>query len=1379
MTALLVSTQVQSDATTFRGKVKSELPKLNSYTSEVPVSDVKEFIMQVYADAGICRLQDDPIHANNHAGGKVCLVQWRDDFGAKQSGLGVKGVVSGSGTKQFSYTLTIFDNGEFLPFTTGVETYNFLEPVLPSNPSIESQWSIKPTSTEVTHDIYNKSEVMQTLIFTATERNYPQQMNFGEHSCVIHVSEKECMIQVEHGFAEIEHGTGTENFEYSLTDSYDFFKPDLQNFAVSWDFRPAEILAYHVNTQDSRLPMVISDYEETLVLYPDQFAVVIASPHGYKEGDWWYPTNPEITLKIDDDFDYTDTLLYEDNPVKFRLNLGEIGDHYLLSPLSSPKKLGDKLVYIYDFSSVSDGLYDVDISTKDSNDNGDVVKINDIYIDRLPADLQFIVNGKQFNGRSTILYAMSDVTAIAWGGWDDGTKITKATLNQEPVEFAGGTINIKHFPHELLDLNSLNVLTVTALDNVGNEVTKDLKFRFAPYSFYHQAEDVVKLVEQARVDVTQRSGLRCIYASSPDLATFYSDSRWFRGCTIRWEKMPEGLLAVLPERFSSSANMIANGHFAAEGDYEYKFIIDTWDKYGDSLEVYSGEGILNVAELLKPTLTVGYPSDIANYGENYIHNKPINRALNIPYAIDKRLRSNVTVQLLDDEGGVVSEREFTRNTTNINGYMRFQSEDIQALTLSQYSVKAFYTGHSDIFDVKPYRFYNSPATNVRLFTDHEVTLVEDTSFSVNARITQIIDGEYQYNSDMGVWEVYLAQLVGNEYVEVSSKQITDSNGHTQITVDANTIRDGQNIHIIADLKTPYPDVSHRLISQTLSKIKVLRLNTILGQVETDEARLPVPANFIVRTELDTKSDYDSTLNLIWEQSDDGEHWEDVDTKFGYLARFLFEEPTVKHIRAKLQHKLTQEYTFTNSVKLTAFNQPQIEITADQRVVHGARAMVTVTTTDYTKDNAVGPLEWSLDGEQTWQPMSQSESIVVINDMDIVARQLIRSEDKTEPNFYVTDTAAINVTPPIALRANIVQSLRAAEANEVVNFNIRLRDFNEYGEDRIRTSFTLPNGDHLEGLDLTHILENTDFIEGRAKFIFRAWIDGYKLQTLSTNFLYVREIIYEFPESTLGISHNEIVIKSPFTALVAPKTLRYVPKTVLLESIWSAPEGVNILKEYANGMGRVLEIEEPGVHQLNVEYKDNRGNSKIHTVFLEGLEAPDMIIDFVTTPSNEFMRVPLEYIIRAKVKPGLPRDYVSNYDWSLNGDSLGVTQYYTEKFEFEEPGNYEISVTATTKKGQIHTEKKAITVIQNQPPQCEPYWEIRSSSIVMHSNCNDVDGVITHVDYTYLDPAGNEQTIRSVSQAIRFAKASYERIVVTFTVNDDSGDTFEKQVTWPE
>ncbi|WP_445767798.1 hypothetical protein [Rheinheimera sp.] len=1374
------SMAVNAEQVTFSGKLKTELPRVTINSSPNPVSDVKNFTLSVSPSGGICSIDTVEANAKSHGSTPICLLTWDDPVGLDAHLRGLRGVISGPGEHTFTYKISMFDRDKFDVISEETYSVTFAAPIPSSQPSVLSTWLIKPNSEDLLHNIYNRNEQNKTAQFQLEARNYDQKIEFGEHSCLIPEGQTTCTINLNATFESSE-TEGERSLGFRATDTFGFFDKEKQTFQYVWDFRPPQIEAVHVNSSEAGLPQVITEYGETLVLMRDQAAVIVKSPHINIADDWWLPTDPTLKIKPNLTLNITNALSINNTTVLF-----EIGDTspnaFVASPIASPVRIGEYLVYVYDFSEINDGLYSFEFSTEDRNGNGELRTLDDIYIDRMPPDIQFVINNRQHRTRTPAhIYSLSDITIASWGGWEDGSKIISAKINEEPVSFSGGTDTVKRLSDADLPLGSLNTLEVVAIDKTGNEVLKQLDFHFGNYEFRTYSNTAMSSVQPSELYLETLQGATCIAATSVELAQLYSQTArgLRRGCTIEWVTKPAGLNEDSIATISSKKMLVASGIIDAPGTHEYAFNVYQHDAFGISRLVYEAQGVLDVSPLEAPELTLGLTHIALNFPSTYKYKLPQGRSLNIPTLVNHSKGADLVVELRDHEGNVVETRESSnfRTTTRLT-----LTRDINYAPLSHhhYVVRAYYKINPELYTEKPYHFYITPPSMVRLALTHPEVAVQGSDIPIMAQIGIPTSGGFQYAPSLGEWDVYLAKYDAElaDYVPLTEAVVSDLTGKVSLTLPADVLLASNNrVFAFAKHKTEFPEIDITLRATSLVKVPVLTTGSISVELTSANTSAPAPANFLVRLNYETGSDRLSAESVSWQQSDDGSTWTSIERTQNQQSTFI-SLPTAQErfVRAAIRHKISDSLEYTNVIKLTAYDEAVLTLYGDTRVLTGAVGRYRFDVNNYAINNASGDVEWSLDNGATWNPMSPTDEAVIPHSLDIMARLLIQPPEGE--SYYVTDTFTVNQIDPQALKAFVTVSDRKAEIGDEISISAKFSAVDQRNQEHHRYHFLTPEGEEVETLALERTLTANDFANGSALFIFRSWVDGHKMQTISSREISIEQIIYSFPETDIIVPAAERVVQSNIN-IVLKKPLPYqLPKRVEINEELILPPELELYRHQSRNLTLIANT--PGLHSFTVRFYDNRGNQREHIAFVEALEPEDMTMKLISRLEGKHLRPPIRLISRISVKPGSPRDRLDNTNWTLNGEVIDSNLMTSQRAIIEEPGDYTLRVHAESLFGQEAHEEFSFTVFPNKPPYCEPFWEHRDRTLTFNPNCMDDDGRILRIDVTYdIDEFEELTTTRYTVHQITFIKDRYPTSnPLRVSVMDDSGAEINFTFPWP-
>lgn len=1374
----LMSGVADAEQLTFVGKVTTELPKVTITNSAEPVSDVKQFTLSVSANGGVCAIEADSDPAKQHKSQHTCLITWHDPAGLNAYLRGLQGVSKGSGTHTFKYTLSMFDKDTFIQIGQSEHSVTFAAPVAPDMPSMISQWQIKEDTPDKEHEIYSRNEKHTALVFTGTPRNYNQKIEFGGLSCEIPEKTTTCTIHVNRDFQKVS-VTGQDSTNYRATDTYNFFNPASEAIQYVWDFTPPEVSEVHVNADDSKLPKVITDYGDPLVLLHNQAAIVVKSPHIDKPGDWWLPTDPVLDIVPNAKQKVTNQLTINSVPVTF--NIGRpVAGSYVARPIAKPVKLGGHLVYVYDFSQVNDGLYDFNFSTLDKNGNGEKKTLPEIPVDRNPPDIQFVVNGRQHQSKAAVnLYSMSDITVAAWGGWPDGSKITTVKINDAPAEFVGGTDLIKRIKSTPLQLGSTNKVEVTAQDKTGNEVVKVLDFLYANAKFSHSSQPVMAAVQRASVNLKHHEGASCIAASSAELAHVFSQAAkgLKRGCTIEWRELPAGLDVSGMKNISGSEIQLASGIIATAGQHSYAFDVIQHDAFGESQKVYEANGTIDVTPTTIPDLTVGNPHIAANFPESYKYSIPKSRPISVPAQIVHAKDAEVVLELRDEQQNIISTRLFVdgrpehRHTFNLKN-------DKTPLSLNVMNVRAYYKANPDLYVEKPFNFFVLPSNQVRLSLTHPETAVSGVDIPILAQVGMSGTTGRYYLPEMGEWSIYLAKfdVASQKYMQINQPTKTDAEGKVSMTLPADDLLEAKNnVYAFANLVTPHAEVAQTLKANSLVNVPVLSTTGVSAQLSSEATTAPAPAQFLISLKFESQKDFASAGSITWQQSKDGNEWQVVESAQGQRSSFFqLKQPGEHYVRALITHKLMPDTTQTNVIKLTALAQPVIELSGDTRVLVGAVGQYSVSINQYALENSDGNVEWSLDNGATWEAMSATDQATISKSLDIKARLLINAEQP----YYIYDSFTVEQIDPSAFRSLVTISDTKAEVGDEIDLTAVLLGTEGNLSVSRKYHFILPNGSQVEALEAKHVLQVSDFVDGRAKFAFKTWIDGHEMSTAMTKTMYVNHLNYQFPKTDVLVSSQERVMYSSVAIYLTKPSRTELPKRVVFSEDITLPPELQIKRRAEKFL--TIEGVKAGVYPITVRFFDNRGNEKEHIRFIEIIEPPEMVLEMNSRLEGQHLRPPIRLVSRLSAKLGASHDRLTSVKWFLNEKELSSDLLSTQRTVITEAGEYVLRAEVESMLGQTSQKSFAFKIEPNKKPYCEPFWEQRDRVITFNANCMDDDGKVARVDVKYFINESIQQTTTMFTvQHMSFMVGRLPtNKPLELTVLDDSGAEVQVTAPWP-
>ena len=103
----------------------------------------------------------------------------------------------------------------------------------------------------------------------------------------------------------------------------------------------------------------------------------------------------------------------------------------------------------------------------------------------------------------------------------------------------------------------------------------------------------------------------------------------------------------------------------------------------------------------------------------------------------------------------------------------------------------------------------------------------------------------------------------------------------------------------------------------------------------------------------------------------------------------------------------------------------------------------------------------------------------------------------------------------------------------------------------------PDGTTLESLELEHTLIESDFLNDKATFLFRSWVDGMELQTVSTLKVDIKKIVYTtLPPTSVELQTPERVNYSDINLRLNKPSANNLPSSVVISQDCQRMENSN-------------------------------------------------------------------------------------------------------------------------------------------------------------------------------------------------------------------------------
>ncbi|WP_240224743.1 hypothetical protein [Rheinheimera hassiensis] len=1371
--SLFAASLYAQDGPVFKGALIAQMPDVKSQMTDTPVAHVKDFSLTLNQDAHACRLTTDISLAKkgrDTQGRWVCLLEWGEEtHSLTPKHLELSGLSNSSGNLSFAYTLSVFSGGQKMHLDSGSIPVGFLEPELPEILDYEVEWVRAENTHGVDHINYNRMDSASNLVVHAAPRPFNQRFFVDGKQCDINEGESRCQVRINREFATLNEKTGAFAYDGRLADTknyWDIGTPGIAN--LHWDFREPSVAHIAMNSALKGEDLTVSHDGLDVTLQPDEAIAFIKTPHYGLDGNWWVPKNPKLNLALSNGLSHSNLMVVNNNSIRFNVT-GVAYDKNFSLPSADPELRGEYLIYRYRMNELPDGLYDLSVAVSDDFDNSSSLTLNEQLLDRFAPDIKVLSDRYVIEKNGTEIYFVSDLTVAAHGGWDDGTEITKVLVNNEPVELRGDSPKIKVPVGLDYPVNSEIQMQVFASDRAGNEAVKNLTLSYMPVEFgmRNVPESLYQAVETTRLALRQTKGVKCKTASSPELAITQARGP-YKGCTIEWLELPDGLESeVLPYTFSLM------GGINELGDQKLAYRVKFYNEQGDSVTAYEGESVINVKPSSQPTFSL---MSLNKLGED-VYGVPFNTNQITRYEI-KTVPADTIMNVNTANGEMNASYEYAQRLRageySIRSTLsRPRSAERIAWNETDYSIDVFHRRRPDAVSTEQFRLITLPDGGVR----SRITLENKDATDADTLIAHVELGRYIRGSmtfdetSMGKWQTYLAYRKDGEYVPISDTVDVDSSGKAMIPADAGLVfKNTSQVYAISTTKGPYPEYQ-RTIASASARVAVIQSEAVEGILSSRTIEAPVPFSASMRFEFTTGEDRAASVPVTWERSNDMINWETIETNPG--QRIYSERITVAgttYFRVRMANKLTSEVSYSESLRVVGFETPKIRLEGPHTVYAGQPAQLTVFTREDIDIAEDGFTEWSIDNGATWTAGNDTEIFELSASTNVMVRyRLSTTSDVIGEEGYVSANYRVNVTDivPVRIRAS---GPRQAEVGTSAELRGSALHANSRAEGTIVEQWVAPSGAVISGGDVSYTITEADIQDGEiGSFKFQAWVEGIKDGTINEATVDMTLWEYTLPEISLTLMSRVQI--APATIVARVDVPYFYAPGVELTYEWLLTEHVEVSR--TSSSLTYLTAKNPGVHQIGIRVSDNRGNTREVFEFIDIVNADPMVAGMEIRPSNSYMRAPLAVSVRTNAKAGHPDDKIEAYKWFINGQPIEKETRPYATLQLEEAGDYDLTVEFLSKFGQLETLTERVSVTPNQPPICEPYFSEYSSSVTLFSNCSDVDGKIIGIKYQWRDD-GYET---SGGTQLRFTKSLHESLDVTIRATDDSGAETTSVVKW--
>lgn len=1363
------------NAKVYSGEVRAVNPTVSISSIDTPVAYVKDFVLEVQKDAIECDLKADRWEAENtHMDGAkpLCLFEWTGAInGLQVNDLRLAGVLDKADVVNFEYQVSILDKGEQTVLLTGEYSVDALNPELPEIVDVILKW----TDADIGGNeqiSYNKTRSLNGLNIEIAPQPYPQLVSYGEQECEIQENETSCSVSMPFvipGDGEPE-ATGTWVDAFEVSDTKDYFTPVMETLSVDYDYRSPEVVDFMVNGYGEMTPFTHNVEGVDYTVEENEALIVMRSPHGDLDGTWWNPNVDDIALTMKEGISSSRNMEVNGKTYDFSISGAATNNSYKVVSAGEIEQVGDYFIGRYNISSLPDGHYTAKVEVTDDYNNSREQAFEDNLLDRTAPSIIGILGDVQIRSNSPVeTYFVNELTFATHGGWDDGASIVDVTLDGEPVAFTRANDKVVTLENDDTLLSDHRYdYEVISEDAAGNQSSESFAIHFNPsdFRFSNFPDKVYQFVHELDVNFYQIDGVRCSMASSPELAQLLS-SAMLKGCTVEFTDLPEGIEAIQQERY---LELLGTVNELGQHDIGYSVVYHNGD--GSTQVVYSGSTTLEVVEV--PPIEV----EMSDY------NMISPGVYSVPYDVSRMTKftlhgtNGAMEAVIESNGG---EEVFSYSSYDNFGERskyglvnRLDDGDLALWEKVPYTLTARYPLMPDNEYVETFDAVITPHSQTKAYLSVETT--EDVNSQGQADITMKVGvydrkvDAYLYNPDtMGEWEARLGVYRDSQYIPFTDAEEVTESGEITFSIDAvELFEQGTRFVAMFDAINTTNGFESQLVSYP-QYVKVLKGTAIEGYIDDEEIIEEIPFNTSLMYKFETYEDREVIGEATWEISTDGETWSDLESeKVSYY--FRTEEPGTKYYRYRTVNAYTDVVSYSNAVKVVGFERAEFEIVGPNSLLENQVGEFSILDESDLVGGSEGQYDYSEDDGATWIPFIDSFEFSSSEDAILYVRNRLSSTDSAVgEESYRTERHVVKIQEPKPVRTDI-RNVGYGEVDYALTLTAKAYTSNYGIELPIIGEIELPDGNVVapESEEYEYVIKESDVVDGVTTFIYRAWVEGYKDETLGEDTVSVPTKHYIFPSATMSLSSNYSI--APATVVARLSGVYTDVSDVEFSYEWAFDSDVFSVN-YDRGSYASFNILESGIHPVTVTVSDNRGNTRDYTTFLNIDDAPDMEVSIEATPDKENLRQPITIKGKARVSLGHPKDRVESWEWFVNDEITDNTNSYPV-FNITEEGNYEFKLRITTQYGQVEERTFEFEILPNLPPICEP--EIRESQgrrYVSH-NCTDPDGELAGVSYVWED-GGSEFVYREVY----FPDYAYPTGSVEITATDDGGEQVTYTVSW--
>lgn len=1385
----MCASQAAAKSILVTGSIEAVPPEVSFPSAEEKLAFVTPFnlVAKEGSNSG-CRLTGDPsVAMADHGDELVCLYEWTNlPDGMFAAGMAADGYLKTIGENEFSYSISYFSgsNLDKVKISEGTYSVNAVAPTLPEFINIKTNLSNGTyESLDVTN--YNRSAGLRDVTVTVESKPYRQIVKMSEFgSCVVELNETDCTIDTNgRSIGSADELTGKGEFEITIDAENGYFKQANkvipENYILRWDYRSpsASALFMQARSQSSAESIAQEVDGVSFVVENEQARLVVDTPHFGLAGSWWVPS-AKLELVPDPDFQ-AELPIFKVNGydvVESTELTSQPQQNFVMNPQGTPEVINGKYIYTFDLTQVSDGKFIPKVSLTDAYDNRSSKQFDAVFLDRQPPDVQLFYSGKRF-ADDGVVYFFENMAIVALDTFDGGAEIVSAKVNGVELRLNGESKYLKTVQGTQLNLIPQRdyPLEILVKDSAGNSFVKSIRIRYMPmdYSLKNSDFEFFKEVQHLDLDVVQKQGIQCaLYENEKGI--FERDFGWgeTQRCYLEWTSLPEGTSGFyIRGNHSLIGNLLKS---SAESPNVVGYRVWMIDSNGNKALAAEESETLEVNEAPLPSLTVTQKGAIR---ENFF---PVDlTGSRFATAIAKGI--NADLELSSDDG----HEETVLLSKQRNGYFEessvYQNLKVNAGKLwahKTFEIEAKYSNASDINAKTTLETVYIPSKRIRSRIETEDLKSLDTAnptVSMKLGVYDSSERDFLYNKEtMGEWIVYLAKERRDRetrqtfYDPITEKKSFVGGGKTKFEVDVSNVGYGSYRFLaVAELISPVEGYERTILSNS-SFYRVLKGGKIDGKIKTYRIASPVPFRASISYEPEERQDREAMGNIEWQMSFNGtSDWKSIDEyENSPRLRQTIEKPGRYFIRAIVKNKFSGATVTSDYLEVLGYEIPDLKTSGPAALYEGEKGVIDLDDHDAPASTGDGLIEWSFDGEN-WEEGTNRLDVVGTGDrMQIWSRMSYFNNELAGEQRYDVTRHRISVKKPLPVRISM-QTPRIAEVGVPFTLSPLVRLASSQLKSEIESEWVLPDGTVISGDELTYTPTEMDSEAGSTDIQFRSWVKQLKHDTLAVKDIEIRTWKYEFPDFRFDVNYRTRYAPVDATAIV--RKLENLPAPVEFTYNFLMFDGMTKDRETRERL--YFTATKPGLHQMHVIIKDDRGNERDMVEFLEVLPPPETEIELNANYSTKYMRQPLDASVRTRVVLGHPRDRVEKYEWYLDGKLLQDQTSSRANIENMKVGTREVKVKVTSEFGLVKESLLTIDVAPNIAPTCDLSYRQYGSTISVQSGCQDTDGRMATHNW-YVDGEMKQVHANNISVTGKTGVP----IVMRVTGYDDSGDTADATMT---